>query len=137
MIYITFVILSKSSALKYGIFQRDEYFISSNMENKYSWPLYNTGLNCTGPLIYGLFSISIQLALRILRFLIHRFNQLQIEKSIFDPRLGICGCRGPAVCIVLPFYKRDLSICRFCYLWGWGVPEAIPHGHQGPTVVKF
>ena len=30
---------------------------------QYSWPLNNTGLNCTGLLICGFFSISIQLAL--------------------------------------------------------------------------
>lgn len=48
-------------------------------------------LNTMGPLICKFFSNKYtESALRISRFCIHRFNQLQIENSIFHLWLGIC-----------------------------------------------
>lgn len=68
----------------------------------YSWPLNNSGLNCTSPLTSGFFSINIQSALCIHEFPINRFNQLQL-KTIFDLwlvgnlQMWICRCEFACV----------------------------------------
>lgn len=42
-----------------------------------------------------------QFALCMRGFCIHRFHPLWIKSSIFNPQLGICGCKGLTIYIVL------------------------------------
>lgn len=91
---------------------------------KYSWPLNNTGLNCMGLLICGFFSVNIQLAFQFPGFHNHRFNQLQIENSIFSPRLRI-WMKG-SMCIFSSTIYNNKSIT--CYLdwtsfWTFVLPD--------------
>lgn len=66
-----------------------------------------------------IFSISKSLALHISRFCICNFNQPWIKNRISSLSLGVWGCRGPTICIVLCyFYIRDLNILRFWYPQG-------------------
>lgn len=66
----------------------------------YSWPLNNTGLNCAVPLIHRFFSIliyswpSVSLGFKFVDSTNHR--------PVFSiPQLGICGCGGLTIYIVL------------------------------------
>lgn len=73
-----------------------------------SWPLSNTGLNCMGSLICGLFLINTSIA--------------------FDPPLRVWGYGEPTMHWAKSFYIGNLSICGFWYFLG--VLELIPYIYQ-------
>lgn len=55
--------------------------------------------------------------------------------TVFDPQLGVRGCRGPALRTDLcRFYIQDSSICVFRCL---GPLEPTPLRYQGTTAAKF
>ena len=89
----------------------------------YSWPLNNrVWIVWFKHMLYVDFlKINIQSAFHFPGFWICRFNQPQMEKSIFDLWLGLQWMQT-ANCMhcSMPFYTRDLDILGVWYLRGWG-----------------
>lgn len=85
--------------------------------------------NCADPLLCGSFLINTQLALCIPGFHVHGFNQPWITNGVFDLQLGLHGCGGLTVCIVLPHLYTGLE-----HLWilvSADVLELVPCGYKG------
>ena len=73
-----------------------------NFLNLFVWLAFEQhGFELQGPLMYGFSLKNIQLTIHLLGLYISRFNQPQVENSIFDPQMGICGCGELTMCIVL------------------------------------
>lgn len=77
------------------------------------------------------FSINIELALCILEFCIHGFNQQWVETSIFRLRLGIHRCRGLTERLVIRhFIWQTWASADFGIHWGsWNHIPWIPRNN--------
>lgn len=95
------------------------------------WLLSSVGLNCMGPLYEGFFQWMYIYSWPSVSWVLHPQIQLWITNSIFDLRLGICGCRGPTMHCLMLLYIRDLSVCEFGICrWSWNQSWAETKGWQ-------
>ena len=93
---------------------------------KYSWTLNNTDFNFVNPLICGF------------------FQKIYSQLSIFAHfEISICSWLNPQMqnpwvwraAFTMPFYIRDLSICRFWHMWE--LLEPISCRYRGTTVLDL
>lgn len=69
--------------------------------------------------MYIFFSINIPLGLLIPGFQIRGLNQPLVENSILESWLGISGCRGLTICMVLAILHKGYE---HSWTWFWGDP---------------
>lgn len=82
----------------------------------YGWPLNNMGFNCSGPLIC-MFFFPDKYTFGSHPWVSNRgLNQPLVENSTLESWLGISGCRGLTVCMVLAIIHKGFehSQILFC-----------------------